>query len=154
MISPQLKDFADGAIGRYVGISHFTMARLFARELQKAGIELTTEQCRVLFVLFMEDGATQHMIGQLLWQEKSSLSRLINTLENKGYVYKISSRSDERQKHVHLTEKGWAMQDVCLQCAADMQKRIEDKFSPEEWEQTIFLLQKLAEASRQELASN
>ncbi len=152
MRSLEIQHFVDTALGRYIGISHFSMARIFAKNLQKAGMDMTVEQCRVLFVLFMEDGATQHKLGQILWQEKSSLSRLINTLVSKGYVKKIQSQNDERQKHIHLTEKGWALQEECLLRAQETQDPIEKKFSPEEWRQLLFLLKKLADITREELS--
>ncbi len=148
MLSDELKIFASQSLGRHVSCIHHSLVRLLARHLQQVNVDLTPEQCRVLFVLFFMDGTTQQEIGRVLLQEKSSVSRLINALESKGYVRRIQGTQDERQKHVHLTQEGWNMQNVCLQCVQSMQNPIKENFiartSEEEWQQLLTLLQTLS----------
>ncbi len=148
MNTTELNNFIEKALGRYVGVSHFSMLRIFARELHAAGIDLTTEQCRVLFTLFIQDGRPQQEISDLLFQEKSSTSRLIDSLERKGYVQRKQAENDERQKKVFLTPKGVTMQEPCTQIAREVQENLREHFSPEEWEQLLYLTQKLSQVVR------
>ncbi len=148
MLSDELKFFATQSLGRYISSSHHSLVRLLARQLQATNVDLTAEQCRVLFVLFFMDGIMQQEIGRVLLQEKSSVSRLVHALESKGYVRRVQGAHDERQKHVYLTSAGWAMQEMCLQCVQNVQNPVRERFiaaaSYEEWQQLMVLLQKLS----------
>ncbi len=144
----EIEQFVNSAIGRLVGQSHFSLMRHFANELKNIGLDITGEQCRVLFVLFLEDDRTQQEISTFLYQEKSSTSRLVHSLEEKGYVQRKQDILDERQKRVVLTDKSRNIEKLCLQCAQDTQSAIESKFTKEEWNTLMFLLQKLTKESR------
>ncbi len=148
MNKTELENFAENALGRFVGMSHFSMQRNFARELKRRGIELTIDQCRVLFTLFFQDGRTQQEISQLLLQEKSSTSRFVDSLERKGYVKRVQDMQDERQKRVFLTKEGLSLQETCTEAAVLVQNSLKEHFSNEEWEQLIHLVRKLAHVSR------
>ncbi len=138
-----IENFAKNALGRLVGQSHFTMIRSFAGDLKAAGLDITVEQCRILFCLYQGDGRMQQEISDYLLQEKSSTSRLLNSLEEKGYLKRVQGEQDERQKLVFLTPKGRSIEGTCLNCAYEFQIRVQERFSPEEWTQLITLLQKL-----------
>ncbi len=131
-----------------MGISHFSMVRIFTRELTKKNIDLTLEQSRVLFTLFIQDGRLQQEISDLLFQEKSSTSRLIDSLERKGFVQRKQSEHDERQKLIFLTPAGAAMQDPCVNVALEVQESLKEHFTPEEWAQLMHLTQKLSQVVR------
>ncbi len=147
-VDSELNQFVAQSLGRNVGVSHFSMARAFARELEKKNINLTLEQARVLFTLFIGDGRPQQEISDLLFQEKSSTSRLVDSLERKGYVQRRHSEQDERQKLVFLTQEGAALQDPCTQVAREVQESLKEHFSPEEWSQLMNLTQKLSIVTR------
>ncbi len=144
----EFDQFVTQSLGRYVGISHFSMVRIFARELKKKNINLTLEQSRVLFTLFIQDGRLQQEISDLLFQEKSSTSRLIDSLERKGYVQRKQSEQDERQKLIFLTPAGAAMQEPCVMVAREAQEKLKKQFTPEEWTQLMRLTQKLSQVVR------
>ncbi len=144
----ELTQFIAQSLGRNVGVSHFSMARAYARELEKKNINLTIEQARVLFTLFVGDGKPQQEISDLLFQEKSSTSRLIDSLERKGYVQRRHSEHDERQKLVFLTPQGALLQDPCTQVAREVQEHLKEHFSPEEWTNLMYLTQKLSAVTR------
>ncbi len=148
MQNSDLSSFIAQSLGRYVGISHFSMVRIFSRELKKKNINLTLEQSRVLFTLFIEDGRLQQEISDLLFQEKSSTSRLIDSLEGKGYVQRKQSEQDERQKLIFLTPEGRAMQEPCTNVAREVQESLKEHFTPEEWTQLMHLTQKLSQVVR------
>ncbi len=143
MKTSDIETFAKNALGRLVGQSHFCMLRSFATELKAAGLDITAEQCRILFTLYIEDGRKQQDISDFLVQEKSSTSRLLYSLEKKGYLQRKQGSDDERQKLAFLTPKGRSIESTCLDCAQKTQSRIKEKFSDEDWDQLIVLLQKL-----------
>ncbi len=144
----KIENFANNAIGRLVGLSYFSMLRIFGRELKKVSLDITVEQCRLLFALFIQDNRTQQEIADFLIQEKSSTSRLIDSLEQKGYVQRRPDKQDERQKRIVLTPKAREVEPICLQCAQKAQTAIKEQFSEEEWQNLMQLTQKLAEITR------
>ncbi len=138
-----VEKFAKNALGRLLGQSHFRILRAFANNLKASGLDITAEQSRILFTLYIKDERKQQDISDFLLQEKSSTSRLLNSLEKKGYLVRKQDVSDERQKIVYLTDKGRSIERICLDCAQKTQANVQEQFSPDEWKQLIALLRKL-----------
>ncbi len=144
----KIENFTNNALGRLVGLSYFSILRIFARELKNASLDITVEQSRLLFTLFIQDNRTQQEIADFLIQEKSSTSRLIDSLEQKGYVQRWPDKQDERQKRIILTPKAREIEPICLQCAQRAQSNIQEHFSHEEWANLLTTLRKLSEVTR------
>ena len=70
------------------------------------GLELTKEQFLVLKFLHDKDGRIQNDLAFITNRSKTSLTRLIHTLEKKGLVIRIISKNDKRANNVFLTEQG------------------------------------------------
>ena len=145
-VTPELTTFAENSLGRYVSAIHLALARELTRQLRQAGVQLTTDQCRVLFHLFFHDGCTQQHLVRLLMQDKSGVSRQLDSLERKGLLTRVPSQQDERQKHLHLTDEGWALLYPCLHCCQKVQEPIFDDFTEEERAQLFALLNKALQA--------
>ncbi len=143
MNTSEVEKFAKDSIGRLVAQSHFSIIGGFSKYLKSAGLDITTEQSRILFTLYLGDGRKQQDISNFLMQEKSSTSRLVNSLEKKGYLIRKQGEEDERQKLVYLTPKGRSIERTCLTCAQEAQASVREKFDEKEWKQLILLLQKL-----------
>lgn len=61
------------------------------------------------------EGITVSMISELMEISKPAVSQMINVLEEKGYVERVTTKKDRRVVHVRLTEKG----EKCLKKAMD-----------------------------------
>ena len=85
-------------------ISLFRM-KLNAR-LAETGINLTSEMCGVLQVLWREDGKRQQDIADFLSKDKGGIAKIINGLEQRQLVRRITDRNDARNKLITLTEEG------------------------------------------------
>lgn len=72
-------------------------------------INLTYPQYLIMQVLWEEDGLTVGEVGDRMLQDSGTTTPLVKRLEQAGLVSRRRSHSDERQVHVHLTEKGQAM---------------------------------------------
>lgn len=145
-LTASLRDFADTSLGRYACAIHLALARELSRHLRKAGVELTTDQCRVLFYLFFHDGCTQSDLVRMLMQDKSGVSRQLDCLERKGLLTRNPSPADVRQKCIHLTDKGWALQDACLECGKAVQDVAFRDLDAAERTQLLELLRKVLQA--------
>jgi len=75
----------------------------FDRRVKTLG--LTRSQWWVLNHLFRNDGATQSELAETLEVEKATLGRLLDRLEQKGWVRREGDANDRRAKRVFLTEE-------------------------------------------------
>jgi MarR family transcriptional regulator, transcriptional regulator for hemolysin len=75
----------------------------FDRRVKALG--LTRSQWWVLNHLFRNDGATQSELAETLEVEKATLGRLLDRLEQKGWVRREGDANDRRAKRVFLTEE-------------------------------------------------
>ncbi len=76
---------------------------MLGRRFQEADIEMTAEQWRAIIFLLNSDAMTQGQLGERLYPEKSSVSRLVGGLERRGWVVRTKSPGDSRHKLVSPT---------------------------------------------------
>jgi MarR family multiple antibiotic resistance transcriptional regulator len=67
---------------------------------QEADIDMTAEQWGAIIVLLNGGAMTQVQLGERLYLEKSSVSRLVNGLEKRGWIERTKDPKDSRQKLV------------------------------------------------------
>lgn len=79
------------------------IARIFNRRLKDVG--LIHSQWRVLILLESNDGLTQTELADGLAMTQPSLGRLIDRLEEDGWVERRHDPKDRRVKRVFLTQK-------------------------------------------------
>jgi DNA-binding MarR family transcriptional regulator len=69
-------------------------------------IKLTKEQWLLLKKLHERNGQVQNDLAFITDRSKTSLTRLIGTMEKKGLVYRVGCEADRRVNRVYYTEKG------------------------------------------------
>jgi len=79
------------------------MRTTFDRRVKALG--LTRSQWWVLNHLFRNDGVTQSELAEILEVEKATLGRLLDRMEQKGWVRREGHAGDRRAKRVFLTEE-------------------------------------------------
>lgn len=75
----------------------------FDRRVRSLGF--TRSQWWVLNHLFRNNGATQSELADILEVEKATLGRLLDRMEQKGWVRREADAADRRVKHVFLTDE-------------------------------------------------
>lgn len=78
------------------------MRTTFDRRVKALG--LTRSQWWVLNHLFRNDGVTQSELAEILEVEKATLGRLLDRMEQKGWIRREGDADDRRAKRVFLTE--------------------------------------------------
>ena len=74
--------------------------------MKERGIDLSKEQFIVLKYLSEENGLIQNDLAFITNRSKTALTRLIQTMEKKGLVFRKTSTKDLRINHVYLTDFG------------------------------------------------
>lgn len=77
-----------------------------ASKLAEKGINLTRQQMILMKILFHDGPLTQNDLAFLSDRDKTSLTRLLGTMEKKNLVARIASQEDKRVNMVHLTKHG------------------------------------------------
>ena len=80
--------------------------RHFDARFRAAGIPITAEQWTVLASLWQKDKVPQQSLLHTVFRDKTSMTRLIDTLEKQGLVVRVPDTTDRRANLVYLTQQG------------------------------------------------
>jgi len=89
---------------------------------QEADIDMTAEQWGAILVLLNGGAMTQRQLGERLCLEKSSVSRLTDGLERRGWIERTKNPKDSRQKLVSPTPKVLETAEHCATIARTVLK--------------------------------
>jgi DNA-binding MarR family transcriptional regulator len=129
-------------LSRNFGFILHDVARLlrttFDRRVREIG--LTRSQWWVLNHLFRNNGVTQSELAEILEVEKATLGRLLDRIEQKGWVRREGDANDRRAKRVFLTEEVEPAIKAMRAAAADMRRDAIAGLSTEQQEQFVDVL--------------
>lgn len=111
------------SLGHQTGLAARLFNQLLTRRFNEAGIEMTAEQWGVILVLLNHGAMTQGKLAELLYLEKSTVSRSVSGLERRGWVVSSEVPGDRRQKQTGLTANATA---VARRCAVIAQGVLKD----------------------------
>ena len=77
-----------------------------SEDFKEAHLEITSEQWDVLLAISMTDTCTQQQLGEATSFSKTTISRLLDGLEEKGLIQRDKSRVDWRANYIRITRKG------------------------------------------------
>ena len=75
------------------------------KALQDKGFPILIEQWPVLSEIFFTNGITQQDLADRIKKNKTTLTRILNTLEKNGLIRREVSKIDRRKKNLFYTEK-------------------------------------------------
>ena len=67
---------------------------------------LSTSELEALRIITHHEGISQQGLADHLSIDKAAITRLVASLENKGYICRVSDENDKRLKRLYATEKG------------------------------------------------
>jgi DNA-binding MarR family transcriptional regulator len=94
------------SLGPWIGRTMKIIDERIEELLSENDIDLSKMQFVILKTIKDNDGVCQNQLASFSKRNKSSLTRMVNTLINKGYITKYSSKEDKRKNHIHLTSDG------------------------------------------------
>ena len=99
-----MRPFREG--GFLIAQIHQLSGRIFAGKLKKHKIdEINPAQGRILFALWKGDGVPIRDLAERTQLKKSTLTSMLDRLEDDGYIIRSSSSDDRRQILIFLTAK-------------------------------------------------
>ncbi len=112
---------------------HHVAGRIFARKLEEYGIhEINPAQGRIMFVLWQNDGIPISELARKTSLEKSTLTSMLDRLEESGFVKRVNSPQDRRKVLIKRTEKDKAWQKTYVRVSEEMTKLFYDGFAGSE----------------------
>ena len=104
--------------------------------------DIAPEQRATLEIIKYEVDVNQTKIANILGKDKTTISRTLNTLENKNLITK--SQIDKRTNLIQLTQKGEDILNDSFSSVRDFRKKLTSNLSEEEINQLVSLLEKVA----------
>ena len=90
----------------WIGKIHYDFGFLVQRAFSNEGLYLSKEQWSVLKRLKVNDGQPQNDLAFITHRDKTSMTRLINSMESENLVVRKSDENDRRVNRIFLTEYG------------------------------------------------
>ena len=109
---------------------HQLSGRILARKLKEYNIgEINPAQGRILFVLWRSDCISIRELAEKTLLEKSTLTSMLDRLEEDKYLTRIPSREDRRKILIKLTKKNKTLRDKYMQISKEMTELFYSRFT-------------------------
>jgi DNA-binding MarR family transcriptional regulator len=113
------------------------------KAFREAQLELTADQYRLMHLLWLRNGAHQEYYARKLGRDRSALTRMVQLLEQKGWIERVADEGDQRALKVQLTESGKQLELPAETVATEVLLRMWDGLASEEREQLNDILSRL-----------
>jgi len=100
----------------------------------KAGHDVTGEQWRIMRCLWCKDGQRQQDLADVVHKDKTSITRIIDSMEKRDLVVRIPDRLDRRQNLIYMTNKGKRLQEELMQIFQQTSLEAQEGIDPEQYE--------------------
>ena len=97
---------SDINLGMLIGQIHRLSTKRFVQNSHNSGLDISMDQWIVLGPIWENDGVSHKEISEYCLKDKTSITKIIDTLEKKNLVVRVSDQLDHRVKRVVLSNKG------------------------------------------------
>ena len=132
-------------VGVFLNLVHCQFKQYLNKIFTKHGFNLTPEQFLVMDTLWDEGVLSQQQIADILVKDKNSVTKLIDALEKKDLVYRLTDDQDRRLNKIHLTEHAKSIKDEITEVAINSTNSIIRDIPKEELIAFIKVLNKMSE---------
>ncbi len=80
-------------------------------EFLREGLNITLEQWPILIHVWNYNGISQNDLARKLFKDKTTIARLIASIESSGMIRRQPSPEDGREKKIYLTDQGKSVMD-------------------------------------------
>ncbi|WP_108805066.1 MarR family winged helix-turn-helix transcriptional regulator [Aquimarina sp. Aq107] len=127
----------------WIGKIHYDFGFLVQKAFSENGLDLSKEQWSVLKRLRVNDGQSQNDLAFITHRDKTSMTRLVNTMESKDLVVRKSDENDRRVNRIFLTDYGKEVIEKVTPIMYDLIPAVQESLSNEEIENLIGTLKKI-----------
>ncbi len=117
---------------RLISVAGRLLAVLLQKELRKNSINVSTEEWRILFYLWIGDGITQKNLAEQSSKDKTTITRQINNMEKKGLVLRKTNPKDKRHRLIFLTDYAKGIEKQTFEVAQGVLEKAEEDISSQD----------------------
>ena len=117
--------------------------RRLTSDFKEEGIDISPEQLTVLSLLWKKDRVTQQELCNITFKDKPNMTRLIDSLEEKGFAKRTTDENDKRNNLIILTSEGKAIEEKAFLVANATMREALVNVTPQELEIGQNLLKKI-----------
>lgn len=128
-----------------VRFSHIFMNRSLADS------DITSTENYILMYLFSKDHITQDEISDYYAVDKGSVSKMIHSLQGKGYIEKSENPDNRRENRIALTEAGREKFSQTKSLLDKWHKEVMEGITKAEFQQFVEVVSKMAQNARNAL---
>ncbi len=132
-------------VGVFLNLVHCQFKQYLNKIFNKHGFNLTPEQFLVMDTLWDEGVLSQQEIADIIVKDKNSVTKLIDALEKKGLVFRMTDDQDRRLNKIHLTEQAKSLKDEITEVAINSTNNIIKDIPKEDLVAFIKVLNKMSE---------
>ena len=93
-------------LGLLIRSAHNSMTERFVQNVFNSGLDISMDQWMILGPIWQLESPSQKELGEICFRDKSSITRIIDSLEKKSLVVRVPDQIDHRIKRVVLTKAG------------------------------------------------
>jgi DNA-binding MarR family transcriptional regulator len=112
---------------------------------QLKDINISSSEFPFLLYLNANDGVTQETLVNFYGMDKAAVTRSIQSLEEKEFVYRAKNKDDLRCNHIYLTEKSRQLMPQLKQKVDYWSDYLREDLTQEEVDHVIGILSKMVE---------
>ena len=90
-------------LGYFVGTSARLIRNAIHHRMLEYGFDLSLEHLLIIKMLYGSDGLSQQRLADFFSKDKGSITRIINTMEDRNLDVRIPDKNDKRSKLIYLT---------------------------------------------------
>jgi DNA-binding MarR family transcriptional regulator len=117
------KSTLEDSPGFLINRTALRIKREFQRMLHDRGLQVTPEQCVVLWRLWNFEGGVQRELAVTTFKDMTNLTRILDGLERRGLVVRRRDEHDRRCSRVFLTDQGRVLRHDVLTVAGELASR-------------------------------
>ena len=126
-----------------VGKTVQSIKNLLFREFKANDLNVTPEQWAVMSYLHKEDGLFQKQIADYLSKDKPTVTRILDILEKRNLIIRMSDEKDRRKFKIYLTQDGKNTVRKLIPIANEVQEKIKENIPESEIEALKTVLGKI-----------
>ena len=93
-------------MGMLLSMAHRAMTRRFVHNTHESGMDISLDQWMVLGPIWQLKTPSHKDLSEFCMKDKTSITRIVDTLEKKNLVVRVADQIDQRMKRVVLTHEG------------------------------------------------
>ncbi|NIQ05943.1 MAG: MarR family transcriptional regulator [Candidatus Korarchaeota archaeon] len=134
------------ALGKYLSVAYKAFFSLLDERLD--AYEIGAEELHLLIPIYKEGRLPQKTVCEIFHQDKATIARRLEQLEQKGFIRREEDPKDRRRKLIYLTQKSESKRPEFRKILKAIERNLRAELSQEEVETFLLIMKKICRILR------